>query len=355
MAIINFNSISGVSTISVASSITVGNNVSIGTDSITAGSFVGDLSGNVTGTVNSSGIATFTNGIVVSAGTTAAPSISPSGDSNTGIFFPSPDTIAFSEGGIEGFRLDSSGNFGVGPGIGTTTISDNIFAYNPNGWSTIGVKPASSTASAVNIYRPFGEVSTNNPEFFIGKKFTNSADGKLHFWRYNGTSHLSSDIEIDSSGRVTIPYQPGFFASSNVSSPSNQPGTGSSDDLGSRFNITSQTGGFNTGNHYNTSTGVFTAPVSGKYYTFFNMRWETLSFVQNNYIRIFISINGSTNNFYIHQICGTNEAWNSYLPMSCSGVVSLSAGDTLRPRGGLDGGTASGFWMESSWGAWLLG
>ena len=60
MAIINFNSISGVSTISVASSITVGNNVAIGTDTVTAGSFVGDLSGNVTGTVNSSGIATFT-------------------------------------------------------------------------------------------------------------------------------------------------------------------------------------------------------------------------------------------------------------------------------------------------------
>ena len=43
MTIVNFNSISGVSTISVASSITVGNSVAIGTDSITATTFSGNL------------------------------------------------------------------------------------------------------------------------------------------------------------------------------------------------------------------------------------------------------------------------------------------------------------------------
>ena len=42
----------------------------------------------------------------VSAGTTAAPSISPTGDSNTGIFFPSADTIAFAEGGVEALRIN---------------------------------------------------------------------------------------------------------------------------------------------------------------------------------------------------------------------------------------------------------
>jgi hypothetical protein len=54
--------------------------------------------------------------MTVSAGSTSAPSISPSGDSNTGIFFPSPDTIAFAEGGAEGFRLDSSGNVSIANG-----------------------------------------------------------------------------------------------------------------------------------------------------------------------------------------------------------------------------------------------
>jgi len=50
----------------------------------------------------------------VAAGSTAAPSISPTGDTDTGIFFPSADTIAFGEGGSEAARIDSSGRFGIG-------------------------------------------------------------------------------------------------------------------------------------------------------------------------------------------------------------------------------------------------
>jgi len=64
-------------------------------------------------TLSSSGVSTFTN-LVVSAGSTSAPSISPSGDSNTGIFFPSADTVAIGEGGSEALRVDSNGNIGLG-------------------------------------------------------------------------------------------------------------------------------------------------------------------------------------------------------------------------------------------------
>ena len=71
--------------------------------------------------VESIGVATFRDNVyvgaglsvvgvtTVSAGSTAAPSITPTGDSNTGIFFPSADTIAFGEGGVESMRIDSSG------------------------------------------------------------------------------------------------------------------------------------------------------------------------------------------------------------------------------------------------------
>jgi hypothetical protein len=48
------------------------------------------------------------------AGTVSAPAIAPTGDSNTGIFFPAADTIAFAEGGVESMRIDSSGNVLVG-------------------------------------------------------------------------------------------------------------------------------------------------------------------------------------------------------------------------------------------------
>jgi hypothetical protein len=50
----------------------------------------------------------------VQAGTNSAPAITTTGDTNTGIFFPAADTIAFTEGGAEAMRIDASGNLGLG-------------------------------------------------------------------------------------------------------------------------------------------------------------------------------------------------------------------------------------------------
>jgi hypothetical protein len=58
--------------------------------------------------VSATGVATFP------AGTVALPSITTSGDTNTGIYFPAADTIAFTEGGAEAMRINSSGNVGIG-------------------------------------------------------------------------------------------------------------------------------------------------------------------------------------------------------------------------------------------------
>jgi hypothetical protein len=77
-----------------------------------------------TGTVNVSGLAN-----EVPAGSAGAPAIYPTGDSNTGIFFPAADTIAFAEGGAERARIDSSGDLLVGV---TTTVGEGGFAISPN-------------------------------------------------------------------------------------------------------------------------------------------------------------------------------------------------------------------------------
>ena len=47
-------------------------------------------------------------------GSAAAPSITNSGDTNTGMFFPAADTIAFTEGGTEVARFDANGSLLVG-------------------------------------------------------------------------------------------------------------------------------------------------------------------------------------------------------------------------------------------------
>jgi hypothetical protein len=59
-------------------------------------------------TISASSTATF------AAGAAGTPSITTTGDTNTGLFFPAADTIAFAEGGAESMRLDSSGNLGLG-------------------------------------------------------------------------------------------------------------------------------------------------------------------------------------------------------------------------------------------------
>jgi hypothetical protein len=55
--------------------------------------------------------ATVTNAkLALTAGSAGTPTISTAADTNTGIFFPAADEIALTEGGVEGVRLNSSGN-----------------------------------------------------------------------------------------------------------------------------------------------------------------------------------------------------------------------------------------------------
>jgi hypothetical protein len=60
------------------------------------------------------GSADITAPLLPAAGTVSLPAFSTSGDTNTGIFFPAADTIAFAEGGAESMRIDSSGNVVIG-------------------------------------------------------------------------------------------------------------------------------------------------------------------------------------------------------------------------------------------------
>jgi len=76
---------------------------------------------------NISGPGTFTDLTVTGVasfadGTAALPSITNTGDTNTGIYFPAADTIAFTEGGAEAMRVDSSGNVGIGTATPTVKL-----------------------------------------------------------------------------------------------------------------------------------------------------------------------------------------------------------------------------------------
>jgi hypothetical protein len=82
----------------------------VGANTAAAGSFT---------TLSATGVTT------VQAGTAALPAITTSGDTNTGIFFPAADTIAFTEGGTEAMRINSSSGVQVLNclGVGNATPS----------------------------------------------------------------------------------------------------------------------------------------------------------------------------------------------------------------------------------------
>jgi len=65
-----------------------------------------------------------TTGISGVDGSASTPSLQ-GNDTNTGIFYPAADTIAFAEGGVEAMRIDSSGNVGIG-----TTSPDALLTVN---------------------------------------------------------------------------------------------------------------------------------------------------------------------------------------------------------------------------------
>jgi len=128
-----------------------------GTINTTAGTIT--TLNSTTGTITTGVIPTLTSitKITSGTGTAAAPAISPTGDTNTGIFFPAADTIAFSEGGTEAMRIDSSGQVG----INTNNASAKLDAQTTgNGW--IGRflnSTASGTPQGVQIV--VGQNSTN--------------------------------------------------------------------------------------------------------------------------------------------------------------------------------------------------
>ena len=151
----------GTVTINPATASTM-NNVAIGGTTPLAGNFT---------TLGATGVATF------SAGTVSAPAITTTGDTNTGIFFPAADTIAFAEGGAEAMRIDSSGQVG----IGTSSPADKL--------NVVG--DIRTTASGGNFYT-LGADATG------GYLYSNQSTAFLF---YTGNAER---MRIDSSGNVLV-------------------------------------------------------------------------------------------------------------------------------------------------------
>jgi hypothetical protein len=160
---------------------------------------IGNTAVQLGNTVTSFGNVTLTNvtissgNVTVSAGSNTAPSITTVGDTNTGIFFPAADTIAFSEGGVEAMRIDSSGNVG----IGTTSPSYRIDAV-----ATDGIFKFTKSGNASG-YLLMGGTSANFSYDTSGNYAWAVSSSELQAWTA-GTKRMV----IDASGNVGIGVTP---------------------------------------------------------------------------------------------------------------------------------------------------
>ena len=153
--------------------------------STTSNVFVLNSAGTEYARFDSSGVFQLANPTTFPAGTAALPSITATGDTNTGLYFPAADTIAFAEGGVEAMRINSSGDVG----IGTSSPSGKLHV---------------ESAGTNYIYTRNGSASG-----IAGVVFQNTTDTRA--WRIDGTNLDAYDMSagvtrmrIDSSGNMFV-------------------------------------------------------------------------------------------------------------------------------------------------------
>ena len=143
-----------------------------------------------------------TDGLSDVDGSAATPAIRGT-DANTGIFFPAADTIAFSEGGAEAMRIDSSGNLS----IGTTTSSGKFTILDNSGGAGVALITVLTNGVDANCYLSLTGSSATDKRIVIGP-----STGTALAFQTNATERM----RIDSSGNVmmgvTSPLSSGKFS-----------------------------------------------------------------------------------------------------------------------------------------------
>jgi hypothetical protein len=156
--------------------------------------------------------------VAFGAGTVTAPSITATGDTNTGIYFPAADTIGFTEGGVEAMRINSSGDVGIGT---TSPNADYVITARSStkGSALFDAGGSSTTISGTHALAVVNRRALNSgdgttAECKIGIGFQNRSN-------LNGSSHNSPAIgfnsDLGAGGFYSATRSIGYLSTNNFS------------------------------------------------------------------------------------------------------------------------------------------
>ena len=333
-------------TVTVSGIASVTNNISVG-NSVTASSFHGNLTGNTGNFTDSVGIGSVSptgmievqkNGVpAIIANYNNSKHIQMGAGSNgagfhltTGNFFTvnhQPFTDRGTDNNLsEKLRITSGGMVGIAHHV-EGQIAKELTIRPANSGGIRYVRPG-ETSGSPNTHLDL-TTTTSGSAFPTGEAYTvkyktYNCDQIFETYEGGGTggnisfrtrSSSVESVRINKDGYVTKLNQPSFLVA-----PANDGQTANG-------YVTYTTVMHNTGTHYSTSTGRFTAPVTG-YYTF-GANYVGAAGCVNVFVRFYI--NGATNQRGQHYSGGSSGAWASNTPyMSCdlSGTHTLlQAGD----------------------------
>jgi hypothetical protein len=156
-------------------------------------------------TIPSGATLSSTDPLVFPAGTVSLPAITTTGDTNTGIFFPAADTIAFTEGGTEAMRINSSGQVGIGTASPAVKFQTTIASSGVSGIAATGVALFENSGNC-DVVIGAGTSSksriafADSGDWIVGRIDYDHSDNSMRF----GTNGTAERMKIGSNGQLTI-------------------------------------------------------------------------------------------------------------------------------------------------------
>ena len=253
----------------------------------------------------------------VTGNTTANAALPKAGGAMTGTITGFTSTGIDDNANANAITIDLSENVGIGTtSIDTWTklkVAGTAGAQDVAKQALYVTSPTATANEGVGIR--FSAASGSHEAVGIIGMVNNASGnaGSMVFHTYDGGGTIPERMRIDNTGRVTMPYQPAFMASTDGFVTS----TTTYSDL-----MVMAIEALDVGNNFSLSTSRFTAPIAGVY-----MLHGTIEFENGNasdWKGANFMINGST---LAHDFNGGNMVSGSNSGDTVSYIVSLSAGD----------------------------